>query len=56
VVFRILGAVAFLTGFLYFLFNICYLRPRANEKINTTFDKTEEWRNSVTFNVRYSIL
>ncbi len=41
VVLRISGAVAFLTGFLYFLFNICYLRPKANEK-NTTFDKAEE--------------
>jgi hypothetical protein len=33
VVFRILGVIAFLTGFLYFLFNIFYLRPKANEKI-----------------------
>jgi hypothetical protein len=41
VVFRILGVVAFLTGFLYFLFNIFYLRPKANEKNNTTIDKTD---------------
>lgn len=33
--FRILGVIAFVTGFLYFLFNIFYLRPNKNEKINS---------------------
>ncbi|EFX61912.1 hypothetical protein DAPPUDRAFT_302678 [Daphnia pulex] len=35
VVFRILGVIAFLTGFFYFLFNILYLRLKANDKNNT---------------------
>jgi hypothetical protein len=41
VVFRILGVIAFLTGFFYFLFNILYLRLKANDKNNTIVDKAE---------------
>ncbi len=41
VVFRILGVIAFLAGFLYSLFIIFYLRPKASEKNNATVEKID---------------
>lgn len=41
VVFRILGIVAFFTGFFYLLFNFFYLRPKANERNNSVGAKVD---------------
>ena len=52
VVFRILGVIAFLTGFFYFLFNVFYLRPKANEKNSTIVDKAESSVNGMVEEIK----